>query len=157
MFDPFTTFMVGSNIVSGLFSIYSSYKSSQATTKAERYRASLAHENAQRADILHLERAERARREGRLASSLFRMQVLQSGLSGASADMWIGQRTIAARLQEGSHLSDRDKTVSRFLKEEEWHKESEAGARSSFIWSALGTAAATGAKLAGHQYKTSKS
>lgn len=46
--DPITLLFLGSDILKG----YSKYKEGEASAKADRYRASLARENAQRADIL---------------------------------------------------------------------------------------------------------
>ncbi|ADR52426.1 hypothetical protein CKC_03385 [Candidatus Liberibacter solanacearum CLso-ZC1] len=71
----------------GVTTAISQYKEGTQRAEADRYRSSLAEENVKRAGFLHLERMERAKREGILEAGLFRMKSEMSGLSGVSADI----------------------------------------------------------------------
>ncbi|CAL9916735.1 hypothetical protein LSO9J_340002 [Candidatus Liberibacter solanacearum] len=99
-------------------SVGSDISTAKATAKGNQYRASLAEENARRADILHAERSERLRKEGLLDAGLFQMKMEMSGLSGVSADLWIGQRFADTEREVEKAQSTRSSTVQRFLKEQ---------------------------------------
>ncbi|MBY7649990.1 MAG: hypothetical protein C4617_05880 [Candidatus Liberibacter europaeus] len=112
------TMFSGAKIVTDMFTSLT-----KESGGADRYRASLAQENAKRADFLHLEREERARKEGILDAGLFRMRSELSGLSGVSADMWIGQRFMDVNKDINRERVSRQQTVNRFLKESRWHRD----------------------------------
>ncbi|KJZ80677.1 hypothetical protein DJ66_1176 [Candidatus Liberibacter solanacearum] len=117
----------------------------KAQAKDYEYRASLAEENAKRADVLYLEREEQARREGLFDAGLFRMKAEMSGLSGASLDMWVGQRYHDAYKGVVNARTTREQTVSRFMKEAGWHRDNKGATDSSTFWSkaAIGLSGAT--------------
>ncbi|KGB27530.1 hypothetical protein GS16_00325 [Candidatus Liberibacter solanacearum] len=123
---------------SGLAGAISKYKEGKQSAEADRYRVSLAEENARRADILHAERSERLRKEGLLDAGLFQMKVEMSGLSGVSADMWIGQRFADTEREVEKAQSTRSSTVQRFLKEQQWLKQNATNSKVSGIVSSAG-------------------
>ncbi|MFT4325445.1 MAG: hypothetical protein AB3P25_03550 [Candidatus Liberibacter psyllaurous] len=118
--------------------VVSDMSTANANAKSNRYRASLAEENARRADILHAERSERLRKEGLLDAGLFQMKVEMSGLSGVSADMWIGQRFADTEREVEKAQSTRSSTVQRFLKEQQWLKQNATNSKVSGIVSSGG-------------------
>jgi DNA anti-recombination protein RmuC len=136
MVDPITLFKAGA-AVAGVFSALSGGSSK---AKGYKYRASLAEDNARRASTLHAERAERLRKEGLLDTGLFELQAQQSGLAGASADLWIGQRFADVKKEEEKALSTREATVGRFLQEQKWNSENAESSSTSGLLSAVGTA-----------------
>ncbi|QOI69849.1 hypothetical protein PPA191_gp08 [Liberibacter phage P-PA19-1] len=125
-------------LISGALGLYAKYREDQKAKELEGYRASLAEENAKRSDILHLERMERANKEGILDAGLFKMKAEMSGLSGASADLWIGQRYMDVYKDVNRERVSRQRTVSRFLKEAKWHREGEDNAKTN-IWMGIGS------------------
>ncbi|CAL9917135.1 conserved hypothetical protein [Candidatus Liberibacter solanacearum] len=119
-------------------SVGSDISTAKATAKGNQYRASLAEENARRADILHAERSERLRKEGLLDAGLFQMKMEMSGLSGVSADLWIGQRFADTEREVEKAQSTRSSTVQRFLKEQRWLKQNATNSNVSGIISSAG-------------------
>lgn len=132
--------------------VVSDMSTANANAKSNRYRASLAEENARRADILHAERSERLRKEGFLDAGLFQMKAEMSGLSGASLDMWVGQRYHDAYKDVVNARTTREQTVSRFLKEANWHKKNADASEVNKWWGIR----ATGLTTAVEMYKASK-
>lgn len=132
-------------------------KEGQQSAKADRYRASLADENAQRAELLALEREERARKEGMLDAGLFRMKAEMSGLSGVSREIWVGQRYMDVYKDIVRERVTRSQTVGRFLKEANWHRSNADSAESSALWSTIGIGISTAADvLSSYNNMTSK-
>lgn len=150
--DSLTWALIGGKILGGVFKGISAYQEGQASAESDLYRASLADENAQRADILGLEREERARREGLLDAGLFRMKAEMSGLSGVSAEMWVGQRFLDYHRDIDRARVSRTQTVDRFLKEAKWLRKNATASESSALWSAVGTGISTIADVA-HFYE----
>ncbi|WP_080732013.1 hypothetical protein, partial [Candidatus Liberibacter solanacearum] len=132
---------------SGLAGAISKYKEGKQSAEADRYRVSLAEENAKRADFLHLEREERAKREGILDAGLFQMKAEMSGLSGVSADLWIGQRYRDVHRDVYRERISRQQTVSRFLKEANWHQNNADASEVNKWWGMGATAITTAAKM----------
>lgn len=75
------------------------------------------------------------------------MQATQSGLSGVSKDLWVGQRYMDVYRDITNARLTRHQTVSRFLKEAGWHQQNADDAESSALWSNVGTAVDTAANI----------
>ncbi|CAL9916354.1 conserved hypothetical protein [Candidatus Liberibacter solanacearum] len=130
----------------------------KASGETHAYRASLAEENAKRADVLYLEREEQARREGILDAGAFHIRAQSSGLSGASLDMWVGQRYRDAYKSVVNARNTREQTVDRFIKEAGWNRGNKRATDSSTNWSkaAIGLAGLASAGYGAYKlYKNS--
>lgn len=145
--EPITIGLGFITAAAGIAKGISKYKEGQSSANADRYRASLAQENAQRADILGIEREFRAKNEGILDAGRYRMQATQSGLSGVSKDLWVGQRYMDVYRDVSNARVTRHQTVSRFLKESDWLQQNADAVESSFLWSVFGTALETAANI----------
>ncbi|WP_152414445.1 hypothetical protein [Candidatus Liberibacter americanus] len=89
--------------------------------------------------MLYLHREEQARKEGILDAGAFHMGAALSGLSGASLSMWVGQRYLDSYRNVINARTSREQTVSRFMKEANWHRENKQATEHSTEWSKAAT------------------
>ncbi|QTP63877.1 hypothetical protein HUT03_02100 [Candidatus Liberibacter africanus] len=127
--------------------VSSDLSTAKSTAQGHKYRASLAEENARRGSILHLERAEKLKKEGLLDVGLFMMRMDASGLSGVSAEMWNRQRQGDTLKEIETAQSTRSSVVQRFLREQQWSRQNATNSASSGKVSAFGRALTLGSDL----------
>ncbi|ONI60210.1 hypothetical protein AYO25_01280 [Candidatus Liberibacter solanacearum] len=158
--NPIETALIATGVAGTAASFLSKSGEGKASGEMHDYRASLAEENAQRADILYLEREEQARRAGTIDASAFHMNAVLSGLSGASRDMLVGQHYRDAYKSVVNARTTREQTVNRFMKEAGWHRGNRRATDSSTNWSkaAIGLAGLASAGYGLYElYQTGKS
>lgn len=140
---------IGLAAASGIFSMIATGKSKDAEEEAIKQKAWVADDNARLADLEFYDRAGKAHRDGLFHCHSMKLQLRESGVSGASFEAWVGQSFAELESENSQNLSKGRERSDRYHREADWLRGNAKAVRSSKRWSQLATAVGVGAGMYG--------